>query len=174
MSKKMKRVALDSSPYGVYDDAKTRFKHQTLMQDYQELQKEAAGMRNKLETMKQRKLTLSAEVRFLRRRYKYLLKNKSAKPPQERELVFETQSKKIMKVRRIHNKKETTVQKTAPIFDLNQKERISGGKHAALQNATHVFDINQKERINSGKETSLRNPTPMFDLNQKEHLGFEK
>lgn len=39
MSKKMKGVDLGSSPYGVYVDAKARFKHQTLMQEYQELQK---------------------------------------------------------------------------------------------------------------------------------------
>lgn len=39
MSKKMKGVDLGSSPCGVYVDAKARFKHQTLMQDYQELQK---------------------------------------------------------------------------------------------------------------------------------------
>ncbi|KAA8522856.1 hypothetical protein F0562_009279 [Nyssa sinensis] len=173
MSKKMKGVAFDSSPYGVYEDAKARFKHQTLIQDYQELQKEAAAVGNKLETMKHRKLTLLAEVRFLRRRYKYLLKSRSAKTSQEQELVppqnFQPKSKKIVKVR-IHNKKETTLQKTAPISDLNQKERISGGKQAALRNATPVFDINQKEKIYSGKETSLRNPTQLFDLSQKERM----
>ena len=39
MSKKMKRVVMESSPYAVYDDAKSRFKHQSLLQDYHELQK---------------------------------------------------------------------------------------------------------------------------------------
>lgn len=42
MSKKSKRAGLDSTtPYGigVYEDAKARLKYQTLMQDYEELQK---------------------------------------------------------------------------------------------------------------------------------------
>lgn len=42
MSKKSKGVVLDSTaPYGigVYEDAKARLKYQTLMQDYEELQK---------------------------------------------------------------------------------------------------------------------------------------
>ena len=40
MSKKMKRVAFDSSPHVLYDDvnARARFKHQTLLQDFLELQ----------------------------------------------------------------------------------------------------------------------------------------
>uniref|UniRef100_A0A5B7AVY3 Uncharacterized protein n=1 Tax=Davidia involucrata TaxID=16924 RepID=A0A5B7AVY3_DAVIN len=188
MSKKMKMVALDSSPYGVYEDAKTRFKHQTLMQDYQELQKEAEAKRNKLETMKQRKSTLLAEVRFLRRRYKYLLKNKSPKPHQKREFIqpqnLETQSKNIMK-ERIHSKKEATLQNSVPVFDINQKKRIFSRKQAALQNPTPgfvinqkekeptlrnppIFDLNHKERIYGGKEAIFRNPGLPFDLNQKE------
>lgn len=42
MSKKSKRAVLDqTTPYGVgvYEDAKSRLKYQTLMQDYEELQK---------------------------------------------------------------------------------------------------------------------------------------
>ena len=35
----MKGVVLDSSSYGSYEDAKARFKHQALLQDYQELHK---------------------------------------------------------------------------------------------------------------------------------------
>ncbi|KAA8535377.1 hypothetical protein F0562_030380 [Nyssa sinensis] len=172
MSKKMKGVALYSSPYGVYEDAKTRLKHQTLMQDYRELQKETEGQKNKLETMKQRKSTLLAEVRFLRQRYKYLLRNKSPKPLQKRELVqpqnLETKSRNIMK-ERIHSKKEDTLQNLAPVFDKKQKERIPSGKQAAVWNSTLVFDINQKERIHNGKEPSLWNH-PIFDLNHKERI----
>lgn len=37
--KKMKGVVMESSPYAVYEDPKTRFKHQSLLQDFEELQK---------------------------------------------------------------------------------------------------------------------------------------
>lgn len=39
MSRKMKRGVMEASPYAVYEDAKSRFKHQSLLQDYLELQK---------------------------------------------------------------------------------------------------------------------------------------
>ena len=39
MSKKMKRMVMESSPHAVYEDAKSRFKHQSLLQDFHELQK---------------------------------------------------------------------------------------------------------------------------------------
>ncbi|KAH7845922.1 hypothetical protein Vadar_007541 [Vaccinium darrowii] len=64
MSKKMKGVALDSSVYGQFDVSKAKFKHRTPIQDYQELHEEVDAMKNKLETMKLRKLTLLAEVRL--------------------------------------------------------------------------------------------------------------
>ncbi|KAI8000028.1 hypothetical protein LOK49_LG09G02302 [Camellia lanceoleosa] len=38
-NKKMKGVALDPSSYGGFGDSKARIKHQTLLQDYQDLQK---------------------------------------------------------------------------------------------------------------------------------------
>ena len=38
--KKMKRVvSVEASPIVVYEDSRIRFKHQSLMQDYQELEK---------------------------------------------------------------------------------------------------------------------------------------
>ncbi|KAI3827554.1 hypothetical protein L1987_01631 [Smallanthus sonchifolius] len=48
------------------------FKHQTLVQDYTELQQETEAARNNLMALKQKKLTLQAEVRFLRQRHRYL------------------------------------------------------------------------------------------------------
>lgn len=38
MSKKMKRVTFDSSSHASYEDARARIKHQTLLQDFIELQ----------------------------------------------------------------------------------------------------------------------------------------
>ncbi|KAK9274681.1 hypothetical protein L1049_021932 [Liquidambar formosana] len=193
--KKMKGfVAVESSPYPVYEDAKTRLKHQSLMQDYQELQKETEAMRNRLQRFKQKKLTLLAEVGFLRHRYKYLVKNQSLKPPPARDLVpqqkLETQRKNVTKERnysrkeaalrhpnpglelkqkeRINNGKEAALRHLIPGFELKHKERINIGKEAALRHPG--FELKHKERINNGKEAALRNPTPVVDLNQKERI----
>ncbi|XP_058186140.1 uncharacterized protein LOC131303337 [Rhododendron vialii] len=181
-NKKMKGVALDSSSYGQFEVSKAIFKHQTLIQDYQELHKEADDMKNKLETMKLRKLTLLAEVRFLRRRYNYLV---TAKPPQRQGLVqkqnFETQGKKAAKEknhsRKDANKKEKISiakeyarRNQSPVLDLNSKDRIHGGKEASLRYRTPASDLNQKDRMYGGKQTNFRNRTPTLDLNQTESL----
>lgn len=190
-NKKMKGVALNPSSYGGFGDSKARIKHQTLLQDYQDLQKETEGMRTKLVTMKQRKLTLLAEVRFLRQRKKFLLKNKAAKPSQGREVVqpkiFGTQFKKTPK-EKTSSRKQAKLRNVStgfdvnqrerisarrypgPVVDVNQKNRIHNGKEATLRNTTQVFDLNQKQRSYGGKEASFRNPFPILDLNQNERL----
>ncbi|PSS08349.1 Serine/threonine-protein kinase irlE [Actinidia chinensis var. chinensis] len=194
MSKKMKGVVLDSSSYGSYEDAKARFKHQALLQDYQELHKEAEATRNKLETMKQRKLTLLAEVRFLRRRHKYLLQNKAEKPEPGRQLVQQKNSETQLKTstkEKSFVRKEAKLRNVAPIADTKKKERIlssacrnpspildliqmnrvhSRKEAASLRNTVLVFDLNQMERTYGGKQATFRNQTPILDLNQKERL----
>ncbi|KAH0932026.1 hypothetical protein HID58_009160 [Brassica napus] len=54
------------------EDLKVRLRHHSLMQDYQELHMDTVAMRKRLKTMRERKATLMAEVRFLRRRYRHL------------------------------------------------------------------------------------------------------
>ncbi|XP_077238149.1 uncharacterized protein LOC143879580 [Tasmannia lanceolata] len=76
MLKKLKRVSMPSYP--VDEEAKNRFKHQILMQDFIDLQKKTEATKTNLKRAKQKKVNLLAEVRFLRRRYTYLLNN----PPQ--------------------------------------------------------------------------------------------
>ncbi|KAM7477135.1 hypothetical protein LguiB_024378 [Lonicera macranthoides] len=166
MSKKMKGVDLGSSPYGAYVDAKARFKHQTLMQEYQELHKETEATKGKLEIVKHKKLTLLAEVRFLRRRYKYLLKNKNTNPPQEREPVpqqnLETKRKSKVKGP-IFNKKDVNLRKLLPIYSRIEKGRMYMGKEATFQNPTVNQNFKQKvTTLHSGKEAN-----PIFDLNQR-------
>lgn len=41
--KKMKKVCVDSSPFAFDEEAKNRFKHQSLMQDFTELEKVRSG-----------------------------------------------------------------------------------------------------------------------------------
>ncbi|KAK1403622.1 Ribosomal RNA small methyltransferase [Heracleum sosnowskyi] len=186
---KMKRLASSNG------DAKTKSRLQSLIQDYQELQKEVESSRHKLENVKQRKVTLRAEVRFLRRRYKYLIDRKSMSQEQGKELVqhhnVEDQRKKIVKVQ-IPNKKEAALrtfplvykpnhktqlhtgneiflQNKVPSFDLNHK-----GKYHGVKNATRFYptvsNLNPKERSYKGKEVvSRQTPITMIDLNKQEY-----
>ncbi|KAL2482800.1 hypothetical protein Fot_44244 [Forsythia ovata] len=198
MSKKMKGLnSLDSKPFngvGLYRNAESSFKHQALVKDYQELQKEADVIRNKLDASKQRKLMLAAEVRFLRRRYKWLLKMKTLNSSQGQQLVQPNQTKykeeqffsrmrstlrggkeasyrssALVSARNdiggISRWKETLVQSTFPSFDLNQRERIYRVNDVGLRNSTVAFDLNQNSDL-SGKEARLPSPAPLFDLNE--------
>ncbi|KAJ7955653.1 Ribosomal RNA small subunit methyltransferase G [Quillaja saponaria] len=160
--KKMKVVASAESPsYAVYEDPRTRLRHQSLFLDYEELEKETEAMKSKLQNMKLKKLTLSAEVQFLRRRYKYLLKNQSLKPLKQdvsHSPKFETRAPTITKGRN-YNRKESTLRPPVFVSGMNPKERNYNGMEAKLRK-------NQKERIYSGKESTKKTRTPIFDLNQ--------
>ncbi|XP_030510280.1 uncharacterized protein LOC115725020 [Cannabis sativa] len=196
LKRKMKGVAVMETPmYPVYEDARTRFKHQSLMQDYQELEKETELNKKRLQAMQERKLTLLAEVRFLRRRYKYL----NEKQPMNSHLIqrdqpqlqhHEIRATNVVMKGKKHSKKESSFRypaipldlnqkemsyngiesplpKSAPVLDLNQKVKNHIGKEAAsVPNFRPTFDLNQQERIHSGKEASKRKNTPIFDLNQ--------
>lgn len=191
MSKKMKRGALESSPYVVYEDTKARLKHQTLFQDFQELHKETNDTRDKLEDMKMRKQRLLAEVHFLRRRREYLLQMKSSSHPQQQERAAlpnsDFYSKKGMKDRfaskkeakqhklpplprqsnkaaRIQFATEASCQKTHPDILVNHKQALHIGKDAVLRST--VPSLKHKSRVYSGKEVLLRKAAPVFDLNQ--------
>ncbi|THU61440.1 hypothetical protein C4D60_Mb07t23300 [Musa balbisiana] len=66
LMKKGKRSAMESSPpstyYPVSQEAKTRFRHQSLLQDYENLLKETEAKRRKLQKADQKKLKLLAEI----------------------------------------------------------------------------------------------------------------
>ncbi|MCD9638601.1 hypothetical protein HAX54_022661 [Datura stramonium] len=193
MSKKMKRVAMESSSYGVFEDPKARLKHQTLLRDYKELQKETDGIRHKLEDSKLRKLRLLAEIRFLRQRHKHLLQLKSLSPPKGKELVslpnVETYPKsrsrdqvmrkneaKLNKLPplpgpkqngRIQVAKVAALKKTADIH-VKQKHKLGGGSDAVFHNAD--LELNSKSRVYSGKEVPSQKGAPAYDLKQNEKL----
>lgn len=121
--KKMKGVSLDSSVYGVVEqeEVRMRFKHQSLLQDFAELEKETELMKKRLQKANRKKLTLLAEVKFLRRRYEFLIKN----PPQETSLEplipFQNHVKE-----RIYTEKDFIVSKPYKHLDLNAS--LPGGE----------------------------------------------
>ncbi|XP_015080408.1 uncharacterized protein LOC107024042 [Solanum pennellii] len=192
MSKKMKRVALESSPYVVFEENNARLKHQTLLQDYLELHKDTNDTRNKLEDMKMRKQKLLAEVHFLRRRHKYLLQMKSSGhlEQQERAALLNTELYGINGMNdRFHSKKEVKQHKLPPLPRPKQKARIQVAKEASSQRTPSDILVNHKQalhigkdavhrstvsglkhqsRVYSGKEMLLQNAAPVFDLNQND------
>ncbi|PON41924.1 ribosomal RNA small subunit methyltransferase G [Parasponia andersonii] len=184
---------MEASPYPVYEDARTRFKHQSLIQDYQELEKETGAMKNRMQIMQQKKLTLLAEVRFLRRRYRYLDEKQPMKSHQMQRDHPQLQNHDIRKSTVTKGKKyrkkesafrypaipldlnqkvmnysgmEVSLQKSAPVLVLNQKVKNLSVQDASVPNFRPTFDLNQQERIHSGKEAAKRKNTPVFDLNQ--------
>ncbi|KAF5456828.1 hypothetical protein F2P56_026264 [Juglans regia] len=82
---KMKRV-VSMDPYQsrpINEEARVNLKYQILLQEYLELQKEFISKKRRLQNATVNRETLLAEVRFLRKKHKYLLKVQSPKGEQE-------------------------------------------------------------------------------------------
>ncbi|KAF9617337.1 hypothetical protein IFM89_035318 [Coptis chinensis] len=110
LKKKMKGVMFDSSPSYV-EEAKTRYKFQTLMHDYQDLHKETEAKKRKIQVTKRRSRVLLSEVGFLRQRYEELMEYKS----REQEEVA-----RIKTLQAQRDVREVALRNPAPVLDLNQ------------------------------------------------------
>ncbi|XP_059460947.1 uncharacterized protein LOC132190083 [Corylus avellana] len=137
MKAKMKRVSMDSHqsrPTNV--EAKAKLKYQNLLQDYLELQKEFVSKKRKLQTAKLNRENLLSEVRFLRRRRKYLLKSQS--PKDEPKFVQEHNSDECGQLpanERNYNVNEAVLKDRSPMPDM---KRISNDEE---------HDLDRKEDI---------------------------
>ncbi|XP_022988590.1 uncharacterized protein LOC111485789 [Cucurbita maxima] len=179
--KKMKGAAA-LFQYPVYEDPKARFKHQGLLHDYQVLEKETGTVKNKLQMMKQKKMTLIAEVRFLRKRYEYLMNNQLSTNDHHsngdlmQQKEFHNQVANDNKKGKSAARRRPALQPVMAISDINQKERIDKGFSIPLQNSTPipVLDLNQKAKTSSRKKANQQSSTPVFDLNQKERMYSER
>ncbi|KAD6794976.1 hypothetical protein E3N88_05872 [Mikania micrantha] len=184
MSKKMKGVAFDSSSHVSYEDIRARFKHQTLLQDYLELQQETEAARNKLEAMKQKKHTLEAEVRFLRRRHRFLMKTRSSTSQQLKLYDVETIQYRKSKKEKVTSKKLATSPNLPPIPNQIQRGKMYSKKKIIIEsqplpvfdldrnvnlpgnNSFLVTQIDQNKSGFSGKAAVVQTRAPIFDLNQ--------
>ncbi|MQM07224.1 hypothetical protein Taro_040060 [Colocasia esculenta] len=137
------------------EDPRAWFKLQNLMQDYEELLKDAAAKRKRLQIARQKVGNLTDEVKFLRRRRKYLTKNASPTP---------------YKVR-------THLQK-AP----NAPKRRGGKSLAALNAIPQSQELggqfSQHDSSYREKEVALPSTAVTLDLNQmsmpdEEEAGFQ-
>lgn len=98
-----------------------RFKHQYLLQDYQELLKETKDKKERLQKEMQKKLKLLAEVKFLRKKYQSLTKTKR----QSHRIL--SPSKKVIRTPPVLPSKERNFKSIEPsiptprkLIDLNQ------------------------------------------------------
>ncbi|XP_073067026.1 uncharacterized protein [Primulina eburnea] len=186
MSRKSKEAFLGQTPFygvGAYEDAKSRFRHRALMQDYQELRREAIVMRSKLEAAKQRKLILAAEVRFLRGRYEILVKTKALNSSLDAKHVQfpnPTMRTKILKEATVHRlppstrqkpkkkhnfRKEATLRSASTLIDRHNHEIVHVGNEAAQPILITVSGMDYQRRKNSRKVVLSHNTTPILDLN---------
>ncbi|XP_010447692.1 PREDICTED: uncharacterized protein LOC104730246 [Camelina sativa] len=133
-----------------------------------ELEKDLEVKRRKLEMVKQKRSSLKAEVRFLRRRYQHL--------KQDQTLVT---SPKLLRLSESggERKKHSSLRASVPCFDLKQKDTICNENEALAKNASR--DLEKKLKRSRGKDTltslpdlngegntSVTNKVPGFDLNQ--------
>ncbi|KAH6828833.1 hypothetical protein C2S53_013671 [Perilla frutescens var. hirtella] len=195
MSKKMKGVILNSAtPYGVgvYEDDSARLKFQTLMHDYQDLQKDVDTVRSRLEAGKQRKMILAAEVRFLRKRFGYFLKPKAMSSLQKEKLVQPPNLPKQTKHAKEFSRKEASRRLIPPIPEVRPKKKqyiskqvalrgkspvsqphrkmLDSGKESMQQSFTWLSDLSHKVKVDTRKYNLMRNTAPILDLNKKERM----
>ncbi|KAJ0251755.1 Uncharacterized protein HA466_0126710 [Hirschfeldia incana] len=128
-------------------DPRIMFKHQSLMQDYHELQKETEFKMRKLEMMKQRRSILDAEVRFLRRRYKHL----------KQDQTLETSLNLLKSPSKQSGKRKYSA--------LKLKDAIHNEKDALTLLDTSAGDLDNKNPKRSRGNEVKANSTPLPDLN---------
>uniref|UniRef100_A0A1D1Z4F5 DNA-dependent protein kinase catalytic subunit n=1 Tax=Anthurium amnicola TaxID=1678845 RepID=A0A1D1Z4F5_9ARAE len=132
------------SPYPMGgEDARAWFKLQNLMQDYEELLKDTATKRKRLQMAKRKVVKLTDEVKFLRRRYKFLMKN--ASPTSYR---VKTHPQKT------HNSLKHKDGKSLAGLSAQPQSKESGGQ------------FHQHDRTYRGNEIALPRTSAILDLNQ--------
>ncbi|GJV28208.1 hypothetical protein Tco_1384656 [Tanacetum coccineum] len=176
MSQNMKRVSFDD------DDVKVRVnKHQTLVQDFIQLQKDTEVARNNLMALKQKKLTLQAEVRFLRQRHKFLMHSKSSTPQEHGFAKPQPTQLRKSKKELVHPEKQATVRNLPPIdkkkaprsipspeFDMLVGKSVHGVKQQSVQRVI----ANQRVRVNGPKASAFLDLSKKVDfLGSQNHMG---
>lgn len=170
MKKARKGVAMDLQACALFESSMIGTKHQSLLQDYEELHNETEAMKEKLLIAKRKKATLLDEVRFLRHRYEFLKNQPANIQPKvgfERTRNLEI-GPPITKKEKSSRKREASLKPLAQAHDLNQRGGIYNGMEAPSQKSQLFFDINQKSRVCSKKEVTVHNSFPIFE--QKERV----
>ncbi|KAM3228011.1 hypothetical protein ACQJBY_059630 [Aegilops geniculata] len=140
---------LPRAPRSVRGDGGEAFRasqrYQSLLQDYKELLKETAAKKNRLHLEKLKKQRLSAEVKFLRRRYKSMSENPSqtavyrlknpAMAPTSRTTVWVDHHRPVQAVaspskghQPMQQQRQHPVPRASPVIDLNEACELSSSE----------------------------------------------
>ncbi|KAF4373179.1 hypothetical protein CsatB_008535 [Cannabis sativa] len=139
----MKRVSVNSRQSQLQkDEAVINLRHQCLLQDYLELQKEFVSKKKKLKVVTETRDTLLAEVRFLRQRLTYL---QNVQSPKITQTVENQNSHKLSAKKLKYNVNEAVQQHShTSILDSNPisglVENIVGG----MEKETNFQDLKLK------------------------------
>ncbi|KAF7084105.1 hypothetical protein CFC21_087791 [Triticum aestivum] len=139
-------------------------RYQSLLQDYKELLKETAAKKNRLHLEKLKKQRLSAEVKFLRRRYKSMSENPSqtavyrlknpAMTPTSRTAVWVDHHGPVQAVgssSKVHlpaqQQRQHLVPRASPVIDLNEACELSSSEETeefhGYQETVRVDKVNR-------------------------------
>nr|CAD1840225.1 unnamed protein product [Ananas comosus var. bracteatus] len=159
--KRVRWVAMESAPSSASfpggEEARARFKHQSLLQDYVELLKETEAKRKQVLEKKQKKLKLLNEVKFLRRKFKSLTENPSQK----------TSYRLKKQLQKVPSSSRRAMQNATPT-----KERSSIDKEASMPSTFGVIDLNQVSLPNDEEmeEFAVKWEPVKFDSMKKDKM----
>ncbi|ONK55225.1 uncharacterized protein A4U43_UnF6160 [Asparagus officinalis] len=181
MMKKGSRVLMMDS-----EEARARFKHQALSQDYDELLVETEAKKRKLQKTIAKRLKLTAEVKFLRGKYKAFVKNPSQETP--------------CRVKKSSRKKQSpSVQLSQPPKSINSElplqvplqDRSQRAKEVGTPSSSALFDLNkvslpnaeemegiqaewEPHKVDKLKSTHDLNLSIFKDVGSSSHVGKRK
>lgn len=155
----MKRASLDfHQSHTVDEEAKAKLKHQRLANEFLELQKEFVLKKRKLKAAKQKRDTFFSEVRFLRRRQKYLYKIKHSNKGKDL-LLFPNSDEEIDVS---EGERNLSVYEAAPgksdsvlVSNSHMKSEEDGGQHQVLERELR-FANEPKNGLLRGKAVEKR------------------
>uniref|UniRef100_A0A251SNZ7 Uncharacterized protein n=1 Tax=Helianthus annuus TaxID=4232 RepID=A0A251SNZ7_HELAN len=132
-----------------------------------ELQQETEAARNQLEAMKQKKQTLEAEVRLLRRRRKFLLKTRTSTSQEVILPNIETTQYRKSKKEKVNNpKKAATLTNLPPTPNVIQRGKMYTKKKNIINNLgrnVNLYGVDLNQRVIGN------NSFPVTEFVQKEN-----
>ncbi|KAL4285516.1 hypothetical protein GQ457_16G000410 [Hibiscus cannabinus] len=150
----MKRFSL------VDQETRARLKHQTLLQEFLDLQKEFVSKKKKLQAKNQRRDVLLAEVRFLRQRYNYLSVIKSQEYGRQQHSVQSQnphlQSKMVKPKSLVINEAGERRPSPLPDIDLNVVHEEGSGRNKGDVHGPLIKEKKPKNRLVNGKRVGKK------------------
>ncbi|KAM7459582.1 hypothetical protein LguiA_036576 [Lonicera macranthoides] len=154
-------------------------KHQTLLQEYLELQKEFVSKKRKLQTAKQNRDNLMAEIRFLRGRRKYLLKIQSPELEPVKNVVHQQNSdiqRKIQEKGKKYSGYEAALGNPYPVLvphsTLRDNERKGEGERED-QLVREAFRVEKKPMGYSIDDRKIKKSSKSYLIDEK-RIGKKK